>query len=145
MTFYQHRCCVYVLQLSKTLSIENSTTITSLLSPNQSYDNVNHTNNITKTIDYFSAPVFHTSVFGNRMLILSSFKYSVHKIQGPSRTRWRCTLHWRQKCLAAVFTENDVVVRLVNGHNHPPQLNSPRKRKKQNKKCLVFKQEINIE
>ncbi|KAI5646802.1 FLYWCH zinc finger domain-containing protein [Phthorimaea operculella] len=74
-------------------------------------------------------PVFTVNSRGNRMIVIGSYKFSLHtdskKSAGPKK-RWVCS-YWSRCCRAVVNTLNDDIVAYKEEHNHKSKIIKPSK------------------
>lgn len=62
---------------------------------------------------------FVTSSHGNKMLILSGYKFCFQRcVRGKSR--WLCSSHNGKGCKASVYTWDDIIIKANNDHYHAP-------------------------
>lgn len=65
----------------------------------------------------FIEPFFIETKGGGRVMVYHGYKFNRHRRTGP-KTRWFCNKHHHLGCRAALYTIDDIIVRVNDKHNH---------------------------
>ncbi|KAG7309874.1 hypothetical protein JYU34_004388 [Plutella xylostella] len=60
--------------------------------------------------------------FGGRAIYLSGHVYQFNRTSGVNKCRWLCRRQRWHKCRAVLYTVDDHIVKIIDDHNHPPEI-----------------------